>query len=217
MFHNHSGLLNRKRKFSKIYHSNAFQGDTSLSGRGSDLDQTKVIQRDIVLLLKKIGVKTMLDLPCGDQNWISRVDLSEFNYIGVDIVPELISQNQDIFGSNLKTFIELDVTKHVPPASDLILCRDLFVHLSTRDIHRALKNFKKSGARYLLTTTFVGNHPYKNLPIFSQNVGWRVINFQTPPFNFPEPITLINEECTEGDGKFGDKSLGLWEISDLSI
>ena len=35
------------------------------------------------------------------------------------------------------------------------------------------------------------------------------------PFNFPPPLRLVNENCTEGDGAYGDKCLGLWRLADL--
>jgi len=28
-------------------------------------------------------------------------------------------------------------------------------------------------------------------------------------------LRLLNENCTEGDGAFGDKSLGLWRVDDI--
>lgn len=47
--------------------------------------------------------------------------------------------------------------------------------------------------------------------------GWRPIDFTIPPFNFPTPLYLLNEGCTEADGLFEDKSLGLWEIDSLPV
>jgi hypothetical protein len=35
------------------------------------------------------------------------------------------------------------------------------------------------------------------------------------PFNFPRPIKLINEGCTEGNNLFTDKALGLWRLQDI--
>ena len=75
----------------------------------------------------------------------------------------------------------------------------------------AIRNFHKSGTKYLLTTTFTGIK--ENTDIVSGRV--RPINLQKPPFNFPMPILLINEHCTEEVGRFADKSLGLWEIVDI--
>jgi hypothetical protein len=46
---------------------------------------------------------------------------------------------------------------------------------------------------------------------------WRPLNMQLPPFNFPNPICIINEKCTEGEGEFKDKSLGLWRLKDIIL
>ncbi len=35
--------------------------------------------------------------------------------------------------------------------------------------------------------------------------------------NFPTPLRLINEQCSDGDGLCKDKSLALWQVQDISI
>ncbi|HOV12498.1 MAG TPA: hypothetical protein PLL90_12125 [Bacteroidales bacterium] len=106
----------------------------------------------------------------------------------------------------------MDIVKEIPPQADLIFCRDCLVHLSNRDVLRALRNFIKSGSTYLLTTTFPNTDV--NADMVSAR-GWRPLNFQKPPFDFPEPLLLINENCTESGGIYSDKSLGLWLIENL--
>jgi hypothetical protein len=204
-----------KKKFTEVFLKNAFGGDTSLSGRGSDLDQTRRIQEELPKLLHNYNVTSLIDLPCGDQNWISKVSLGNVNYIGADIVTELILENNRSYGSRTRTYIDLDITREIPPRADLILCRDLLVHLNTQQIYKALSNMKRSGSNLILTTTFTYNRKYQNLPIVTKAVGWRPINLQAAPFNFPKPLQVINEECTEGGGLFLDKSLALWKLSDL--
>ena len=135
--------------------------------------------------------------------------------MGADIVPELIEKNNSSFASEQKVFITLDLTHSVPPKTDLILCRDLLVHLNTKSIERCISNIKLSGSTYLLTTTFTNSRAYKDLPIFTRNVGWRPINLEQAPFSFPRPLMIINENCTEANNLFTDKSLGLWRISEL--
>ncbi len=206
-----------KKKFARVFSKNAFGGDTSLSGRGSDLDQTKRIQVELPKLLRKYGVVSLIDLPCGDQNWISSVPLDNITYVGADIVRDLIKENTELYGSKIRSYVELDITREIPSRADLILCRDLLVHLNTKQIYKALRNMKNSGSTYILTTTFTGNRTYKNLPIFTRSVGWRAINLQSTPFNFPEPLEVVNEECTEGNGLFSDKSLAVWRLSDLPV
>ncbi len=217
MYLNRSLPWGLKKKFSGVFSKNAFGGDISLSGRGSDLDQTKRIQEELPKLLHKYGVVSLIDLPCGDQNWISKVPLENIDYLGADIVKELIQKNQELHGSRERTYVELDITQEIPSRATLILCRDLLVHLNTQQIYKALHNMKRSGSSFILTTTFTDNRAYRNLPIITRSVGWRPINLQAAPFNFPEPLEVINEECTEGEGVFADKSLGLWRLSDLPI
>jgi hypothetical protein len=38
---------------------------------------------------------------------------------------------------------------------------------------------------------------------------------QLQPFNLPQPGFILNENCTEESGKFSDKSLALYKVSEL--
>lgn len=105
----------------------------------------------------------------------------------------------------------LDLTRDRLPTVDLVLCRDCLVHLSFAQAQQALANIAASGARYLLTTTFTGRSENADIPTGK----WRALNLQRPPFNLPQPLELINERCTEKDGRYADKSLGLWPVADL--
>jgi hypothetical protein len=134
-------------------------------------------------------------------------------YIGVDIVEALVQDNQRRFGDASTTFLCLNLAEDQLPKVDLILCRDCLVHLSFEDIHKVLANFKRSGSRYLLTTTFTGRKSNKDLA--GADI-WRPLNLRMPPFNFPSPLRLIDERCTEYHGQFADKHLGLWLLSDIN-
>jgi hypothetical protein len=59
-----------------------------------------------------------------------------------------------------------------------------------------------------MTTTFPECDENKNITTGD----WRIINLELSPFNFPKPLYLLNENCTEGEGTYKDKSLGLWEV-----
>ncbi len=132
-------------------------------------------------------------------------------YIGADIVPEVIEVNQRLYGSEHVRFLHLDMMNDALPIVDLVMSRDVLVHFSFSDIFLALKNLQNSGAKYLLTTTFTNRSRNKDIATGQ----WRPLNLEKPPFNFPKPLKLINEKCTEGDGSWGDKSLGLWRIQDI--
>lgn len=203
--------------FFRIYKTNFWKDRESHSGSGSNLKQTKKIQQALPELLKKLDIKIILDAPCGDFYWMKEI-IEQLKmggleqYIGIDIVPDLVAMTQQKYGTEICRFVHMNLLQDQLPYADLILCRDCLVHFSYEDICKALKRFKVSGAKYLLITTFP-NH--NNVDI--KTGAWRPLNLQKPPFNFPQPIVMINEECTEFKGKFTDKSLGLWLLDEIEI
>lgn len=206
-----SGAL--RSKFDRVFLNNLFNGESSKSGNGSSLEQTKELAANLPEVLAKFKINSLLDVPCGDLEWMSRVNLGSVDYIGADIAPSLISHLRSNF-PKLK-FIEANIVLDQLPRVDFVFCRDLFVHLSTRDVKAAIKNIKLSESKYLATTTFVEREEYSNLPMFSKGIAWRPINLEIAPFNFPKPELLVNEKCTEANGKFSDKSLGVWLVESL--
>ena len=197
--------------FTDKFSRNAWRGVESVSGTGSDLSQTRVIAAQIPALLRELGADSMLDVPCGDFNWMKTVDLTGIRYIGADIVKDLVHRNRRFEAKNI-AFIHANLLTDNLPKVDLILCRDCLVHLSYADIRRALNNMHRSGATYLLTTTFPDRTENADIPTGR----WRVLNLERAPFNFPPPLRLIVEQCTEGNGKYSDKSLAVWRFDDLS-
>jgi len=204
-----------KERFSAIYDRNIFGGRLSRSGEGSDLTQTEIIRREIPEILKKLGARSFLDAPCGDCFWMQHVDLEVERYIGADIVPAMVAQNQQRFAAPGREFRCLNLTTDELPKVDVIFSRDCLVHLSLEDAMRILSNFKRSGSTFLLTTTFPDNHP--NCELAGKHSFWRPLNMQSPPFCFPEPLLILNEGCTEEKGRYASKSLGLWRLEDLDL
>ncbi len=111
-----------------------------------------------------------------------------------------------------RRFMVLDLTADALPPADLLLCRDCLVHLSHADIRRALENIARSRITCLLTTTFPGGATNEDIVTGD----WRPLDLERPPFSFPPPLRLLEEGCTESDGRFADKSLGLWRVADLA-
>jgi len=185
----------------------------SLSGPGSSLLATSEVRQRLPLLIQDLDVKSVVDAGCGDLNWIKRVNLAVREYIGVDVVPVVVDDNEKNSCSPNSRFITLDLTRQPTPKAGLIICRDCLVLLSNEDISRVLRNFAKSGSQYLLTTTFVNHGANSELGTGK----WRPLNLQLPPFTFPEPLRIINEKCAEAGRDFSDKSLALSRIEDVPM
>jgi hypothetical protein len=204
--------LSPEETFRDIHRRHHWSGSGSPSGAGAADEQTARLRAELPPLVAYLGVHTLLDLPCGDFSWMATIDLPVERYIGADLLPELIAPLEQRYGNVRRQFMVLDLTRDPLPAADLLLCRDCLVHLSLADIRLALRNVARSRIAWLLTTTFPDGG--ENEDIVTGD--WRVLDLERPPFLFPPPIRLLNEGCTEGGGRFADKSLGLWWAGDLA-
>lgn len=200
-----------KQRFENIYRNRSWKGRISSSGRGSDPDQTQIIIKEIPILFKDMDISTILDIPCGDFNWMQNIDLSGIKYIGADIVEEIIKNNKSKYKAKNISFRKMNLIASEIPKVDLVLVRDGLVHLSYDDVFKSLKNIYNSKSKYLLTTTFTGRQDNNDII----TGGWYPFNLQIAPFFFPKPIRIINEGCTQSKSSYADKSLGLWKISEL--
>ena len=198
-----------EERFRHIYETNHWNHAESVSGPGSSLEETGPIRRELPMLLKELGATSLLDLPCGDFHWMQHTDLAGIDYIGGDLVGELIERNQAGHARGGVSFRKLDLIHDTLPAVDAVLCRDCLVHLSFADAQAALANVARSGAKWLLTTSFPGVE--RNNDITTGQ--WRPINLMLSPFNLPESKKVITENCTETE--FADKTLSLWAVESL--
>ena len=194
-----------EKVFSEVYRTKTWQHHESVSGRGSTLERTKIIRSQLPSLLKELHAESLLDAACGDFNWMRHTELDATAYVGVDVVPELVRRNCSLYETPHRTFKVIDITRDRLPTADVILCRDCLIHLSFRRILETISNFKRSGATYLLCSTHASVIENTDCP----DGGWRSVNLQMQPFNFPPPLKLIVEDPELG------KCLGVWRLEDL--
>jgi len=138
---------------------------------------------------------------------MNEVDLS-CDYIGLDIVPELISHNTERYARPGRSFHLIDATTCFLPAADAILCREMLFHLSFEDIGRVIANVKCSGARFLVATNDEGLS--LNADILSGD--FRLLNLKKAPFFFPEPLTAMPDNRVSPD-----RTLSVWDVSSLPV
>ena len=209
-------LKNNKDRFTEIYKSNYWDNDESVSGPGSTIKNTEKLRSELPSLLKKFNISTILDAPCGDFNWMKLFLRNNklIKYTGGDIVVEIIKKNNQLYKNNAVTFVKLDITNDILPECDLMICRDCLIHFSYNDINKFLINFNKSKIKYLLTTNFHFNKKnyQENKDILTGD--YRLINLQTKPFNFPNPLSGIKEYDY---GEMGSVHMDLYDKSQISL
>ena len=215
MFKFSGKALSRAKYFDKVYNENLFHGDESLSGEGSSLNATKVLRPELRNLIERHSVSRIFDVPCGDMAWMSQLLDLPISYTGGDISKETIKRNKRKFPN--QKFLHFDAVRQVPDSFDLIICRDLLVHLPSQEALQVLRNFAKSGSSLLLTTTFIDRPINEDLQYSDVIVQWRPLNLSKPPFNLSQPLEIIVEECEEGNGLFRDKAMALYDAKSLEF
>ncbi|GAB4383932.1 hypothetical protein [Albidovulum sp.] len=197
--------------FTRYFRENTWGDRESVSGKGSNLAATEALRAALPDVFREFGVTSLLDVPCGDFHWMSRLDLTGIDYTGGDIVAELIAANRQRYGAPGIAFEVINLIESDLPRADMVFTRDCLVHLSFADAIAAIANIRRSGSRHLMATTFPGTE--RNVDILTGQ--WRAIDLCKPPFDFPPPLRLVREGFRGRDGEHGDKSMGIWAIADL--
>lgn len=185
--------LGNKAVFSRIYEQNLWADSESRSGHGSTYEFTGALRNELPEILERLAVRTFIDAPCGDFNWMRHVKLPpDCKYIGIDVVPQIVATNQVKFGDTEHQFLCRDITSERVPFGDLIFCRDCLFHLSYADIRGFLVNFIESNSRYLMTTTHKNPDGFPNKDISSG--AFRRIDLFRAPFNFGKAVVYRVED-----------------------
>lgn len=168
-------------------------------GLGSKLSSTLEVRRRLPELFRDYGIRTVIDVPCGDFNWMSHVDLSQVHYVGADVDVNHLALAESRYCSmppKSKTFIFSDLFDLTDKA-DLVICRDFLQHLPNWRAMSAIKKLRSVGTYLLLTS-----HNNSINSDIEQPGGFRPLNLMTEPFNFPPPIESIDDS---------GRILGLWK------
>ena len=198
--------LNYQELFLDIYKTNFWRDAESRSGTGSNLSSTRKLVEELPALFRMLEVTSILDIPCGDYYWMRTVPMQGIQYIGADLVPEIIADDRLKYPN--VSFIELDILSDKLPSVDLIIVRDCLVHFPDEDVFRALNNVYESASKYFLSTTFPNHSNKKDIEMGD----WRPLNLEDAPFNLPKPLAIINEGLI---GDCNDKSMAVWSVDQL--
>ena len=136
--------------------------------------------------IKNNNIKSIIDAPCGDFNYMSNVDLENVIYLGLDVSKNAIEMCKKKSNKSNIEFKVFNLITDVLPKADLILIKDLFLHLSFADIITVLENVKSSGCKYFATSRYSHGNEInidKNSDLHS-----RAIEITIKPFYFNFPI-----------------------------
>jgi hypothetical protein len=189
--------------FSQIYANGAWVmrgNQDSLSGVGSTQVATGDLAVQLSAFLKEAGCRRLVDVGCGDFNWMRTVE-GDFDYLGIDVVPRVIDENNSRYAGARRRFVCMDATRAALEPGDVAVCREVLFHLSFRDGMRLLRNIKAAGFRHVLFTN--DRSVWFNSDIRSGD--FRRINLLKSPYGLQDPQReLIDDKVSAG------RVLGVW-------
>lgn len=132
---------------------------------------------------------------CGDFIWMNLLlkKYKNYNkYLGLEIVDNLVANNNLKYSNDKVSFKTFDlVEEKIPTGFDIILVRDVFIHLKDEQIKNFLKLLTTSEAKYFgVTSTPLLR---KNFELKTEG-RYRDINIEIEPYNFTNYILKINEK-----------------------
>lgn len=206
-------MKEQEKVFTEIYTNQFWKSGKSVSGAGSEKEATEVLVEKLKNFFNGHNIKSLLDVPCGDLNWVvDLVDGLKLDYIGCDIVQGLIDENRKTFKEDKNySFHKLDIISDELPLADFLLVRDCLVHLPNELVLKAISNIANSNVKYVGITTFTNREENLDIPLGH----WRTLNLTQQPFNLPVPFFTINEDCKYDFPNYNDKSIGIWKIEQL--
>ncbi len=139
--------LSTAETFSRIYATHAWGTDDRQgfsSGNGSRGAIAEEYCSWLIAFIREKGFRSVADLGCGDFYVGSRVvEETSIEYVGIDIVPDVIAHHARSFVRKGIRFQCLDIIKDRLPSADFCMIRQVFQHLSNAEITAALSNLSQ--------------------------------------------------------------------------
>ena len=170
-------------------------GGEFCSGFGSDDDFGKPYAEWVTRFAAQRNIRKIVDLGCGDFRVGRRICAAyQGEYIGVDVVPDVVEYNQYRFGSKTVAFHCANIIEDELPAGDICLIRQVFQHLSNPQIKVVLDRCRMYA--YLLVTedVYVGprTRPNVDKPHGADNRFYdrSGVYLDLPPYSLPTKTVL---------------------------
>jgi SAM-dependent methyltransferase len=184
----------------------------TMDGPGATVESTAKLREWLAGILAKYKIGSMLDVACGDWNWMRLVDLTGVAYTGWDVDEGRIERCVLRIGAQEFTGLPTSLSFHAVnmltveavPRVDLILCRHALQHLPVNDlIEFVFAKFALSESSYLLVTTFPGADNAFEWDPHGTDHAWRGY-FERPydltaaPFFLGPPVESFTEKLGPG-------------------
>jgi SAM-dependent methyltransferase len=203
--------------FAAAYAENAWGGEAGAFYSGSGSDEPFIapycaMVRDFIV---RHGIRSVLDVGCGDFRAGRLLQMEGVAYVGVDVVPALIERNRRLFGSETVSFCCLDAVEDPLPAADLVLVRQVLQHLSNAQIAKVLERL--GAYPHVLVTEHLAAPGSAAAPNLDKPHGGDTrlpddscVRIDLPPFNVRGARSVLEVPVAPGVGAEGETIATFW-------
>jgi SAM-dependent methyltransferase len=204
--------------FRTIYCTHAWPGQ-SKSGAGSDPGLTRRYRRFLADFFRRRGIRSVVDLGCGDWTSTRLIDWSGIDYLGLDVVPEAVEDNRERYGRPGIRFAVMDLAGDEDlPSADLAICKEVLQHLPNAAVERVIAKLGSFKMAILVNDSqgnYVGNWGtlWRGRPFLGTNEdialgGYRPLKLREAPFNLDAQV-MMRYRCGYGEHQW-TKEVLLW-------
>ncbi len=166
------------------------------SGIGSKQEHTVCYRQVLEELLRAHEVRSVLDIGCGDCQCFALIRWGGVQYTGIDIVPGLVANLNQHWGSANVHFVHGDVlAMQVLPPADLLIIKDVMQHWTDEEILGFLPTLDHY--RLALVTNDVDDWQH----YYRWHERWRPVDLRRPPFRRRGEILLENRTIPQSPTK----------------
>ena len=211
-----------EHRFREIYLDHSWSG-VSRSGPGSEPQKAAIYLNTLQGLIREPdrAIHSVVDIGCGDWSLSKGIEWENISYTGIDIVPELIEDLNERYGSDRIRFVHANIVKNDLPVGDLAIVKDVLQHLSNESVLAFLKKLPKY--RFVLITNdcrryrrmrwpfcWIKLHQRPNVDTYDG--GSRPLRLNERPFFLPA-TELASWDMQLGQSSYTKQTL-LWERSE---
>lgn len=130
--------------FGAVYRTRTWgEGEAFDSGSGSRGEPAERYAALVRSLIGEFGVRSAVDVGCGDFRVAARFAGDLDDYLGVDVVRSVVTENRARHERPGVRFAPLDATRDELPAADLCLIRQVLQHLANDEIAAILARCRR--------------------------------------------------------------------------
>lgn len=145
----------------------------------------------VIQLYYDMGVKTALDMGCGNGNYVAQWRSIGLSFAGYDANPYTESLSKILLPDNDTPCGSADITEEdlfIPTPFDLVVCKDVLPYIPDKKEHIAIKNLARLSSHAILLSWKVSNN-YSSLSYRDITEKELILSFETEGFILEKYLT----------------------------